>query len=554
MKKLFLLLSLCLISSYALGARSRAPKEDTPESASSKPIASMSANTHHDPENTPPMLQDLTQVKDWLNVRNPLSGKDLKGRIVLIDFWTFCCINCIHIAQELKELEAEFGDEIAVIGVHSAKFENERNSDQIRQAVLRYDIEHPVINDQNFKIWNAFNVKAWPTLVLLDPNGNLADVFSGEGKKDQIRNAIHRLQKEFGGNINTTPLPLALEKEKDTASGLRFPGKITYAPIFQKKPTLFIADTNNHRIVAVRPDGEVIGTVGSGKPGHRDGSFKEAQFNNPQGMAYQVGGVLYIADTGNHLLRKVDFNTQKVTTLAGTGKRGFILNPDPKADPILTPLASPWDITFYPNPQTLAIAMAGTHQIWTYNIEKKSLDLLAGSGRESIDDGTTPRNSMAQPSGLAAVNNVLFIADSETSALRQYHDNTLNTLIGEGLFDFGFRDGPRRHARMQHALGLDARQNKIYITDTYNHAIRLYEITMRDIQTLTGDPNQPGFEDGSLNDALFNEPSDVAIVGDVLYIADTNNHAIRVVNLKDKKVSTLKLRVPKRPTRATSQS
>ncbi|HEX2869201.1 MAG TPA: thioredoxin-like domain-containing protein [Ignavibacteriales bacterium] len=118
---------------------------------------------------------------DWLNVDHPIKLSDLRGKVVLLDFWTFCCINCMHIIPDLKKLEAKYPGELAVIGVHSAKFLSEQETGNIRQAILRYDIEHPVVNDKDFKIWTSYGANAWPTVVLIDPRGDVVGHHSGEG-------------------------------------------------------------------------------------------------------------------------------------------------------------------------------------------------------------------------------------------------------------------------------------------------------------------------------------------------------------------------------------
>jgi thiol-disulfide isomerase/thioredoxin len=106
----------------------------------------------------------------WLNTATPLRLADLRGKIVLLDFWTYCCINCMHIIPELTALERKYPNELVVIGVHSAKFHNEGDSENIRQAILRYEIQHPVVNDRDFRIWRSYAVRAWPTLMVIKPS------------------------------------------------------------------------------------------------------------------------------------------------------------------------------------------------------------------------------------------------------------------------------------------------------------------------------------------------------------------------------------------------
>jgi thiol-disulfide isomerase/thioredoxin len=180
--------------------------------------------------NAPIHAPELTGAVDWLNVSRPLSLKtDLKGKIVLLDFWTYGCINCMHVIPEIRRLEEKYRDELVVIGIHSAKFTNERQSENIRRIIVRYGIEHPVANDADFKIWRAYGARAWPTLVLIDPAGYVVATASGEGKTEAFDEAIAAVRVVFDerGELNRAPIPLALEGVNDPDSELRFPGKVT---------------------------------------------------------------------------------------------------------------------------------------------------------------------------------------------------------------------------------------------------------------------------------------------------------------------------------------
>ncbi len=459
--------------------------------------------------------QAFADAKGWLNVSRPLQPEDLKGRIILLDFWTFCCINCMHIIPDLQYLEEKFGDKLTVIGVHSAKFLNEQDSENIRNAVLRYGIHHPVINDKDFSVWKKFGVRAWPTLVLINPQGMIAQVYSGEGHRDEMEEDIATLIKANGDKLNNAPLPIALEIQKEAPTYLRFPSKLEYA---EDSKTLFISDSAHNRIVATNLKGEVQYVIGSGKQGNRDGSFAEAEFHSPQGMAYRAG-TLYIADTENHTLREIDITKKQVRTIAGTGVQGYERRAK-NDDALGTALASPWDVAFYPDAQHLAIAMAGTHQLWSYDIAKKTVSILAGNGSESIDDGTYPANSLSQPSGLAALGDALYFVDSETSSLRVFKNGEIKTLIGSGLFDFGFKDGKQGAALLQHSLGVYADETGVYIADSYNHAIRKYDVATGKISTLVGNGKR-----GDLN-----EPNDIIKIDEQFYVADTNAHRLRILN------------------------
>ncbi|KPK75443.1 MAG: hypothetical protein AMJ79_11195, partial [Phycisphaerae bacterium SM23_30] len=295
---------------------------------------------------------------EWLNTDKPLRLEDLKGKVVLLDFWTYCCINCMHVIPDLKKLEKDFPDELVVIGVHSAKFTTEKETENIRQAILRYEIEHPVVNDKNMKIWQLYGVRAWPTLVLIDPAGKIVAAQSGEGLYEPFKFVISKVIETFKakGQLEAQPLKLYQEKKGQQEKLLLFPGKVLAD---EKSDRLFIADSNHNRIVVVGlTDKRVKEIIGSGKAGLKDGDFKTARFNHPQGMAL-AGDKLYVADTENHALRRVDFKNKQVITAAGMGEqaRGFNIVGRGRG----VSLNSPWDLERVGD--ILYIAMAGSHQI-----------------------------------------------------------------------------------------------------------------------------------------------------------------------------------------------
>jgi thiol-disulfide isomerase/thioredoxin len=492
------------------------------------------------------LYQLITRHDGWLNTERPLKPEDLQGRIILLDFWTYCCINCMHVIPDLQYLEQTFGSNLTVIGVHSAKFKNERDSENIRQAILRYGIHHPVVNDFDFSTWKSFGIRAWPTFVLINPQGIIEDTYSGEGNRAHVEKEVAALLKKYAGKVNTSPLPLALEKDKQPPTVLSFPSKMAYA---EKLGLIFVADSGHHRIIGMKPDGEIAYVIGSGTPGLKDGGFAEAQFHSPQGLVYSGGldkarnmGMLYVADTENHALRAIDLASDSVSTIAGTGQQGS--ERDAKNKPGLqTKLASPWALTLFPDDRHLAIAMAGTHQLWSYDIDARTVTAIAGNGRESIDDGSYPNNSLSQPSGVSEAGGKLYFVDSETSSLRVYDHGDVKTLIGSGLFDFGYKSGAKGIALMQHPLGVFATDDGIYVADSYNHSIRRYDPKTGILSDFAGHGVR-GSKDGAAAQAEFNEPNDILEIDDKLYVADTNNNAIRIIDLKADTVSTLAVSQP----------
>lgn len=471
---------------------------------------------------------------DWLNTERPLTLAELRGKVVLLDFWTYGCINCIHVIPDLKKLEEKYADELVVIGVHSAKFENEGETDNIRRIILRYELEHPVINDKDFFVWQTYGAQAWPTFVLIDPDGNVVGYQAGEGIYDLFDYVIGGLVDEFEaeGRLDRTPLDLALEKESLADSPLLFPGKVLADAANGR---LFIADSNHNRLVVTDLAGRVLDVIGNGRAGLQDGDYETVAFFRPQGLALANEDTLYVADTENHAIRKVDLGTRVVQTVAGTGQQGSYQTLEGPATS--TPLNSPWDVLYHDG--FLYIAMAGQHQLWRYDPENETVSRYAGSGREELRDGPLTEGGLNQPSGLASDGRQLYVADSEASAIRiASEDGGLETIVGTGLFDFGDVDGVGDEVRLQHPLGVAYRDGLLYVADTYNSKIKTIDPDTRQSTTFLGGPDS-GWRDGT--EALFDEPGGLSVTADKLYVADTNNHVIRVVDLDTNEVSTLVL-------------
>src|SRR5438128_3719041 len=438
----------------------------------------------------------------------------------------------MHIIPDIKKLEKKYPNEVVVIGVHSAKFENEKDTENIRRIILRYEIEHPIVNDAAFAIWRAYGVNAWPTRFLIDPAGYNIRRVEGEGNTEILDQTSAKTVAEFRkrGELNEEPLKLTLERAKVGDLPLAFPGKILADA---RNDRLFIADSNHNRIVITKLDGTLIETIGTGAHGADDGSFERATFFRPQGMALD-GETLYVADTENHLIRAVDLKLKTVKTVAGTGRQSRA----PEAGMArATALNSPWDLQLVG--RTLYIAMAGPHQIWKLDLTLREVSVFAGSGHEGRHDSSLLKAAFAQPSGLATDGKTLYSADSEANIIRAIDlgpEGRVRTLAGGDLFEFGDKDGSGDSVRLQHPLGISFWQGHLLIADTYNHKIKLLDPKARSVNTFAGS-GKPGQADGAL--PLFYEPGGLTIAGDKLYVADTNNHAIRVVDLKTKETKTL---------------
>ncbi|WP_413102321.1 NHL domain-containing thioredoxin family protein [Streptomyces sp. Inha503] len=427
----------------------------------------------------------------WLNTGGTdLTLTDLRGRIVILDFWTFCCVNCLHVLDELRELEEKHRDTVVIVGVHSPKFVHEAEHQAVVDAVERYEVHHPVLDDPELATWKQYAVRAWPTLVVIDPEGYVVAQHAGEGHAHALETLVGQLEAEHAakGTLRRGDGPYVPPEPVPTE--LRFPGKALLLP----GGTFLVSDTTRHQLVELAADGEsVVRRIGAGERGLTDGTSGRARFSEPQGLALLPDGTVAVADTVNHALRRFDPATGEVTTLAGTGRQWWQGSPT-EGPAREIDLSSPWDVAWFAG--RLWIAMAGVHQLWTYDPEAGTVRAAAGTTNEGLVDGPAEEAWFAQPSGLAAAGDRLWIADSETSAVRCVERDgkgfTVRTAVGTGLFDFGHRDGAAASALLQHPLGVTALPDgSVAISDTYNHALRRFDPATGEVSTLATDLREP---------------------------------------------------------------
>ncbi len=437
--------------------------------------------------------------RGWLNTGGrELSLKDLRGKIVLLDFWTFCCINCLHVLDELRPLEEKYGDALVVIGVHSPKFEHERDPAALAAAVERYGVHHPVLDDADMVMWQQYAAKAWPTLAVVDQTGYLVASMAGEGHAQGLSRLIDELIARGGIRHGDSPYVPPAESE----TPLRFPGKAIELP----GGNLLVSDSARHAVVELAPDGETpVRRFGTGERSV-EGGFSEPQglLLLPPAVAQVAGYDVVVADTVNHLLRGLRLDTGEITTVAGSGRPWRSTVDDHAHDALAADLSSPWDLAWFDD--KVVIAMAGIHQLWWFDPIKRTVGVYAGTTVESLRDGPLPDVWMAQPSGLSVAGDRLWIADSETSSLRWISGGEMHTAVGQGLFDFGHVDGPAKEALLQHPLGVAALPDgSVLVADTYNGAIRRFDPEADTVSTV---------------DSGLAEPSDVLVTsaGDVLVV------------------------------------
>lgn len=456
----------------------------------------------------------------WLNTGDQqYTLADLRGRIVILDFWTFCCVNCLHVLDELRELEEKHRDTVVIIGVHSPKFVHEAEHQAVVDAVERYEVHHPVLDDPELATWKQYAVRAWPTLVVIDPEGYVVAQHAGEGHAHAIEKLVDELESEHAakGTLRRGDGPYVAPEP--VATHLRFPGKALLLP----DGGFLVSDTTRHRLVELDADGETVRRhFGTGERGLSDGGPDEARFSEPQGLAVLPDGRVAVADTVNHALRALDLTTGVTSTLAGTGRQWW--QGTPTSGPAReVDLSSPWDVAWFGD--RLWIAMAGVHQLWTYDPESATVRVAAGTTNEGLVDGLTAEAWFAQPSGLAvsADGERLWVADSETSSLRWVdRDEHVRTAVGTGLFDFGHRDGAADQALLQHPLGVTALPDgSVAISDTYNHALRRYDPASGEVTTLATD---------------VREPSDAVLVDGDLVVVESARHRLTRLRLPEEAV------------------
>jgi DNA-binding beta-propeller fold protein YncE len=463
----------------------------------------------------------------WLNTGGrELTLESLRGKVVVLDFWNYGCISCVHVIRDLKRLQSKYGDALAVVGVHSGELAREKQTAAIRSILARYELEFPVVNDHDLAFRDAYGAKSLPTLVVVDPKGQFVGSVVGDNHFDLLDAVVGGLVAEFDAvdGIDRTPLPLEKEVPFPLAEVLRYPGKVLADA---DNGRLFIADTNNHRIVVTDLDGRIIETIGGREAGSEDGDFKSAEFRYPQGLALADPDTLYVADTWNNTIRRVDLAEERVETVVGTRERVFQVEDAGPANRI--GLNSPWDVLWHDG--LLYIAMAGQHQLWVYDPDSRQVKAFAGSRRTELRDGPLLEAGLNQPSGLATDGVRLFVADADAGAIRVTGFDSGARLSTVTRIPADPPEGsPAPPTKLQHPLGVAWLGDSVLVADTYNHRIRTLDPDTGRLHTLVGD-------DGGLE-----EPGGISVSGDRIYVADTNHHRIVAVDPESGAVTPVHVR------------
>jgi sugar lactone lactonase YvrE len=442
----------------------------------------------------------------WVNVSRPPRIADLRGRVALLWFWSYDAVNCWNLIPDLRHLEEKYHDGLTVIGVHCPKHPQQCGDEPLLRAVNRHRLRHAMANDAGFEVWQDYGIDAWPSVVLVDAEGHLAARIAGEGRRDDIDAQVARLLEQaalLDLRIYEPALP-ALRPEPDHA--LAFPGKV-----LADGERLYVADSGHHRVLECDHDGRVRRRFGSGIAGFGDGDLSIACFNDPQGLA-RHGGSLYVADRGNHSVRRIDLDSGRVDTVLGIGRAGRT-RPE-NAEARSTALNTPLDLAVIGD--DLYVAVAGQNQIWRLDLRSGRVSVLAGSGEPARADGAFADAAFAQPSGLAAAGRTLFVADAATSSVRAVlvDQARVETAIGGELYPAAETPAPLCNPL---AVAADAR-GTLYVADSYHGEIKLANRRSGELWRL----RMP---------YRLHEPQGLSLADGRLWIANTNLHEIACVDL-----------------------
>jgi len=449
---------------------------------------------------------------EWFNVGSPVKLAEQRGRVVLLNFSTFGSVHCQQMLADLNNLGMKYRHQLVIINVNSPRFPAEMRRSHVQQSIRRHHVSYPVLHDPELQLWKTYGIKVWPTQVLIDHDGYVLGGTSGAGKLSRLEQVISH-QVALCPATAAGPVPaVPVGYGRGPAGTLSFPAKI-----LATGNRLYIADSGKHRILVMAGSGQVLQQYGCGTPGFIDGTGTVAAFNNPRGMAL-AGEFLYVADQGNHAIRRIHIHTDDVVTVAGTGKAvrtGITAGREPAE----VELNAPADIAFRDG--KLFIAMTGMHQIWRLSLVENTIEVFSGTGQEGLADGPPGLAMFAQPAGLTLLGNQLYSIDYGASAVREIdlESGIVSTLVGEGLFVSGNRDGIGTAARLQGPLGIaaDPEHQMLWLVDTYNNKLRRIGMKTRNVATV-------------MLDRALSEPGGLAFHNNTLYIANTNAHEILRLN------------------------
>ena len=417
---------------------------------------------------------ELSPSLQWLNAdRQSVAAQ--QGHVLALVFWNAASAYCHNLLDELMRLQARYPVALSVLGIHQPKFDSELDGRLVLKTANRLGLTFPVANDRSWSTWQHYGIQSWPSVALVDTRGRLRELFTGDDQAPRLETAIQGLIDEVGVALVQADPPRRLGTEPRLP--LAFPSGLAVG-----ENHLYVADTGHHRILECTHSGRVLREFGTGHGDLVDGAPEDAAFRLPRGLCL-VRESLYVADTGNHALRRIRLLDGVVETLAGTGRPGTPREGSGKASEL--PMNQPWDVVG--NLDRIYIAMAGANQVWEFELGQARLKLTAGSGELGIADGPARSAMFAHPAALVQVQQMLYVADAATSAVRavQTGQGQVQTLVGQGLYEFGDEDGQRREARLQYplAIALDPASPVLWIADSYNGSLRRLRLGGGDVST-----------------------------------------------------------------------
>ncbi|WP_101926966.1 MULTISPECIES: thioredoxin-like domain-containing protein [Luteimonas] len=444
---------------------------------------------------------------EWLNLSDPLRMAQLRGKVCALAFVNLGSAWSQQRLADLGYLRVRHRERLNVVAIHVPRFDADRDARRSAKRAHRQQYEFPVAHDADWTLWQQYGIEAWPTVVLLDGHGHIRERIVGEGGIRDLDARVAALAGELTPQLINTD-PVRLRRSGEPPLPLRFPAGLALAGNF-----LYIADSGHHRVLECDAGGRVLRQFGSGSPGFIDGPMELAALTRPHGL-YVDRDVLYVADTGNHAVRRIELRSGDISTVCGAGRPG-VTQEGPIADPRNIALDQPRSVVL--DGDKLFIATAGDNRIWKLDLGNSTVSLLAGNGTLGVNDGPANSASFAEPVALACVQQTVYVCDAAGSAIRSVHARTgqVSTLLGVDTWQFGMVDGPRTEARLQQpqAIALDPASPVLWIADSGNDALRRLRLGGGEVTT---------FE---LSQRLH-APGGLAVSADAVWIADTDAHAV----------------------------
>jgi len=468
-----------------------------------------------------PLAPELSDALEWINV-DPVRLSECGGRVVVLAFFNQASAYSQNLIDTLHHFALKHPQQLQVIGIHVPKYPFEREAARVADGVGRLGIRFPVASDPNYVAWQHYGIHGWPSLAIIDAGGGLRQVLAGEVVPQLVEETLQPLLSEAPMPLDGGPLAIAGRRQPGTAT-LHHPAGIAIG-----EERLYIADAGHHQVLECNLHGRVLTRYGTGHAELVDGSPEECAFDAPHGLLLHREA-LYVADTGNHALRRINLRTGRVETLAGSGRPGTLTGPRIE-NPLEADLDRPWGLAL--DGERLYVSLAGQNQVWAWETSTGALVHVAGSGQFGHADGNARSARMAHPAGLAVLQNTLYILESGSASLRRlsFNDGQLRTLVGGGLFEFGHEDGPRERASLTcpQGLALQVDSPVLWLTDAGNDRVRTLRLgggavaTARIEHTLRG-------------------PAAIASGAGAIWLVNTDAHQILRMDLESGEVAEVEV-------------